>query len=81
MVDRFDLVVHLVDPLVSVDSSWENEEGGYKASMEREGCYFPHDLYIMWNCHFLHYHLWATAMSEQRQGMEYIGAGDTSGRR
>jgi len=79
MVDRFNVAVYLVDSLFPSYSFREDEEGGYKTGMEREGCDFPHDLYIMWDRYFLHHHLWKVALPKFSQGLEYIRAGNPSG--
>lgn len=79
MVDRFNVVVHLVDPFFPPDPPREDEEGGYKTGMEREGCDFPYDLYIMWDRYFLYHHLWKVALPQFSQGVEYIGTGNSSG--
>jgi hypothetical protein len=79
MVDRFNVVVHLVDPFFPPYSPGEDEESGYKTGMEREGCYFPHDFYFMWNRYFLHHHFWEVVMPQLCQSLEYIGAGNSSG--
>ena len=79
MVDQSNMVVHMVDPFFPLDPPGEDEEGGYKAGMEREGCDFLDDLHFMWDRYFLYHHFWKVVMSEFSQGLEYIGTGNPSG--
>jgi hypothetical protein len=79
MVDRFNVVVYLVDPFFPPYSLGEDEESGYKTGMEGKGCDLSNDLFIMWDRYFLYHHLWKVVMSEFSQGMEHVGTGNSSG--
>lgn len=73
------MVVYLVDPFFPAHSPGEDEEGGYKAGMEGEGCDFLDDLYFMWDRYFLYHHFWKVTLPEFCQSLEYVGIGNSSG--